>query len=108
MPLLSFIIPVRHQNNARDWGQLKANLAETLASISAQSKPDWRGYVAANHGADLPPLPERFEAVRVDFPLTICTISPLPIGRWWKTPSVSTRGAACWRECLRHTTVAIL
>lgn len=68
MPLLSFIIPVRHQDNARDWGQLKAKLAETIASIDAQTNADWRGYVVANHGADLPPLPARFEAVRVDFP----------------------------------------
>ena len=65
---LTFIVPVRHQDNARDWGALKANLAQTLASISNQTSQDWRGIVVANEGADLPALPERFEAVRVGFP----------------------------------------
>jgi len=68
MSLLTFIIPVRHQNNARDWGQLKANLAQTVASISSQTHDDWRGIIVANEGADLPDLPERFEAVHVGFP----------------------------------------
>lgn len=68
MSLLTFIIPVRHQDNARDWGRLRANLAQTVASISAQTHDDWRGIVVANEGADLPDLPERFSAVRVTFP----------------------------------------
>ena len=33
MSLVTFIIPVRHQDNARDWGLLKANLTQTVASI---------------------------------------------------------------------------
>jgi hypothetical protein len=67
-PTLTFIVPVRHQDNARDWNALKANLAQTVASIANQSSGDWRGIVVANAGADLPELPERFEVVRVDFP----------------------------------------
>lgn len=65
---LTFIVPVRHQDNARDWNALKANLAQTLGSISNQSSGDWRGIVVANEGADLPDLPERFDVVRVGFP----------------------------------------
>lgn len=67
MPLLTFIIPVRHQDNARDWPTLKANLAQTMASVAAQTHADWHGIVVANHRADLPPLPAGFEAERVDF-----------------------------------------
>ncbi|MCJ7996441.1 galactosyl transferase [Rhizobium cremeum] len=68
MSLLTFIIPVRHQKNARDWGLLKKNLAQTVASISNQTNPDWRGIIVANEGADLPPLPDKFSVTRVTFP----------------------------------------
>jgi len=68
MTLLTFIIPVRHQDNARDWGLLKANLVQTVASISNQTSIDWRCMIVANEGADLPQLPERFEIERVTFP----------------------------------------
>lgn len=67
-PLLTFIIPVRHPENARDWAKLRAVLTETAGSIAAQTMGDWRALVVANHGADLPPLPAGFEIVRVDFP----------------------------------------
>lgn len=66
-PLVTFIIPVRHQDNARDWSALKANLTETVASIANQSNPRWRALIIANRGADLPPLPERFDVEWVDF-----------------------------------------
>ncbi len=65
---LTFVIPVRHQENARDWPALKGRLAETLCSIASQTSGNWRAYVVANHGADLPPLPPRISAVWVDFP----------------------------------------
>ncbi len=68
MTMVTFIIPVRHQDNARDWGLLKANLTQTIASISNQTNGDWRGIIVANEGADLPDLPERFEVERVTFP----------------------------------------
>lgn len=68
MSLVTFIIPVRHQDNARDWGLLKANLFQTVASIANQTHDDWRGIVVANEGADLPELPVRFGVVRVGFP----------------------------------------
>jgi hypothetical protein len=68
MTLVTFIIPVRHQDNARDWRLLRANLAQTVASISNQTNDDWRGVVVANEGADLPDLPEGFVVERVTFP----------------------------------------
>jgi len=68
MSLVTFIIPVRHQDNARDWGLLKANLTQTVTSISNQTNKDWRGIIVANEGADLPDLPERFGVERVTFP----------------------------------------
>lgn len=64
---LTFIVPVRHQDNARDWNALKANLSQTVASISNQTSPDWRGIVVANESAELPPLPDRWDVVWVDF-----------------------------------------
>ena len=67
-PALTFIVPVRHQDNASDWPKLKSNLEQTLASLSAQLSSNWHGVVVANHGADLPPMPEGFSVERVDFP----------------------------------------
>ena len=66
--MLTFIIPVRHQDNARDWSLLKANLAQTAASVASQTHPGWRALVVANEGADLPALPIGFDVVRVAFP----------------------------------------
>ena len=68
MTLVTFIIPVRHQDNARDWKALTDKLQQTVASIAAQTHPDWRGIIVANEGADLPPLPEKFSVTRVNFP----------------------------------------
>ncbi|PLP56071.1 galactosyl transferase [Mesorhizobium loti] len=68
MSLVTFIIPVRHQDNARDWALLKANLTQTVASISNQTSGDWQGIIVANEGADLPELPQGFSVVRVTFP----------------------------------------
>ena len=65
--LITFIIPVRHQANSKNWALLKANLTQTIASISAQTNPNWRAVIVANEGADLPDLPHGFEVVYVDF-----------------------------------------
>lgn len=65
---LTFIIPVRHQANAKDWRRLKANLSQTLASISNQRAGSWNAIVVANQGADLPALPNKVEALWVMFP----------------------------------------
>ena len=66
--LLYFVIPVRHQATVRDWGVIKHNLAETLASIAAQTHAGWECRLVANSGADLPPLPARCTVRFVDLP----------------------------------------
>ncbi len=68
MSVVTFIIPVRHQKNARDWSLLKRNLTQTVASIANQTSRDWRGIIVANRGADLPVLPDKFSVTWVDFP----------------------------------------
>lgn len=66
--ILTFIIPVRHQDNAKDWKILKKNLTETINSITAQTHPQWKAVIVANNGADLPKLPNKFEVKYVNFP----------------------------------------
>lgn len=68
MSLVTFVIPVRHQDNATDWSALKRRLSQTIASIAAQTNRDWQAVIIANDGADLPELPPQFSVVRVDFP----------------------------------------
>lgn len=67
MTAITFVIPVRHPANARDWSQLKSNLTQTVRSIAAQDHGDWRGIIVANEGSDLPTLPERFGVEWVQF-----------------------------------------
>jgi hypothetical protein len=64
---LTFIVPVRHPENAKDWNRQKQNLADTVRSISSQLCNDWNAVVVANHGSDLPPLPARIDVKWVDF-----------------------------------------
>lgn len=67
--ILTFVIPVRHQDNCHDWKKLKANLKQTILSISKQTQPNWRAIIVANEGADIPLFPDqRVEVLRVDFP----------------------------------------
>ena len=68
MSHIAFVIPVRHPENARDWGLTRRQLSQTLTSIAAQDTPGWRGVVVANRGSELPPMPEGFEVVWVDLP----------------------------------------
>jgi len=68
MTLLTFIIPVRHPENSKNWQQAMDNLQDTVASIANQSHRDWRAIVVANTIADIPPLPPQVELERVDFP----------------------------------------
>jgi hypothetical protein len=66
--ILTFIIPVRHQDNAASWQTLKLNLSQTIQSISSQDREGWKAVIIANHGADLPDLPKGFDVKRVGFP----------------------------------------
>ncbi|PZM07375.1 galactosyl transferase [Rhizobium tubonense] len=68
MTLVTFIIPVRHQENSNDWSSLKDRLSQTVASIAGQTNSDWRAVIVANEGADLPDLPAQFSVARVTFP----------------------------------------
>ena len=65
---LTFIIPIRHPDNSKNWSQLVENLKQTVRSIAAQTSGDWRAVIVANEGASLPDLPDRFDVVRVGFP----------------------------------------
>jgi len=65
--MLTFIVPVRHPQNARDWSRVKQVLEQTAASIACQDSDEWRGVVVANTGSDLPELPPKFSVAWVDF-----------------------------------------
>ncbi len=65
---LTFVVPIRHQATARDWNGVRAHLANTIRSIQGQLDPRWNATIVANAGADLPPIPDGFEVVLVDFP----------------------------------------
>jgi hypothetical protein len=66
--MLTFIIPVRHPENSKNWSELKTRLAQTIRSISNQDNNHWQAIIVANTGADLPALPKGFSVERVDFP----------------------------------------
>lgn len=66
--MLSFIIPVCHPENAKNWPQLKSFLTETLQSIAAQNNDNWQAVVVSNRGVDLPDLPHKVQVCYVDFP----------------------------------------
>jgi hypothetical protein len=64
---LTFVIPVRHPENSRDWPALKRRLAQTIRSISGQEDARWRAIIVANEGSDLPALPGNFAVKAVRF-----------------------------------------
>src|SRR5882757_5731115 len=66
--MLTFIIPIRHPQNSKNWALLKTRLSQTAAAIARQNHSEWRAVVVANTDADLPPLPTGFDIKRVDFP----------------------------------------
>jgi hypothetical protein len=68
LQLLTFIIPVRHHANARDWPQLVDYLRETVGSLERQASGDWRCVIVANEASDLPSFSSRVAIHRVDFP----------------------------------------
>ena len=65
---LTFIIPILHPENCRDWRTLKQHLLQTANSIAAQDCRNWKAVVVANKGSDLPPLPVNFDIKYVEFP----------------------------------------
>jgi hypothetical protein len=65
--LVTFIIPIRHPQNAPEWARVQARLAQTMKSIASQKHGDWRAVIVANHGAELPQPTAGFHIERVDF-----------------------------------------
>lgn len=65
-PHLTFVIPIRHHENSRDWGLECENLLNTARSIAAQTEPGWAAVVVVNHGAELPALPDGVFVERID------------------------------------------
>ena len=65
---LTFIIPIRHPDNAQNPEMAKLYLQKTLASISAQTMASWQCVVVANHGTVLPDMPNQCRVWHVDFP----------------------------------------
>jgi hypothetical protein len=64
---LTFVIPVRHPANAKNWLKLKQNLTQTIKSIANQKSDRWKTIIVANYGSDLPILPKGFEVAWVNF-----------------------------------------
>ena len=62
---------MRHQDNSRDWPRLKANLAQTVRSIAAQTNGDWRQFDHVCGSSrivrtDLYRMPDTFESAAAD------------------------------------------
>jgi len=68
---LYFVIPIRHHATIRDWGVVQRNLTRTLASIAAQTVPNWECRLVASHGSVLPPLPAGCHARFIDLPAPV-------------------------------------
>jgi hypothetical protein len=68
VPAMTFVIPVRHHDNAPNWERLLHRLMQTAASIAAQTSASWKAMVVASVGSRIPRLPDGFELVRVDLP----------------------------------------
>jgi glycosyltransferase involved in cell wall biosynthesis len=68
MTCLTFVIPIRHQENSENWNLLIENLKQTIRSICAQKNSSWKAIIVANLGARLPELPQNFSVCFVDFP----------------------------------------
>lgn len=68
MTCLTFVIPIRHQENSENWNLLIENLKQTIRSICAQKNSGWKAIIVANLGARLPELPKNFDVCFVNFP----------------------------------------
>lgn len=66
--MLTFVIPVRHPSSIAKPDVIRQLIAETLASVAAQTHPDWHCVIAAEKGAMLPDLPDKVRVVETDIP----------------------------------------
>ena len=101
-PAVTFVIPVRHHDNAPNWERLLQRLMQTAASIAAQTSASWRAVVVASAGSRVPQLPDGFADGSIFPPTPTTTSSPQD-----STNPSSTRGDGCWRECSRPAGPAI-
>lgn len=65
---LTFVIPIRHPDNAHNPVVAKKYLQKTLASIAAQTVSSWKCIVVANQGTLLPEMPNQCQVCYVDLP----------------------------------------
>jgi hypothetical protein len=65
--MLAFITPLRHPQNAANYGRVESLLQDTLASLTQQSCDDYVVIIVGNRRPAFP-LPERTVFVEVDFP----------------------------------------
>jgi hypothetical protein len=63
-----FVIPIRHPDGVADRAAQLSDLRQTIASIAAQTSPDWTATIVANSTQVLPELPERVRVRHVDLP----------------------------------------
>ena len=65
----TFAIALTPRANARDWGLIEALLDLTLASVRAQTDPDWRALIAVHERPRLAVADDRVAFVEVDWPV---------------------------------------
>ncbi|MEE4207725.1 MAG: hypothetical protein V2I43_00480 [Parvularcula sp.] len=65
---IDFVIPVRHPSMVKDKGLQLDIMAQTFASLAAQTADGWSAIVVANKGDVLPELPLGFRVEWVDYP----------------------------------------
>ena len=63
-----FVIPIRHPDGVADRAKQVAELRQTIASVAAQTSPDWTATIVANRTQVLPDLPEGVRVRHVDLP----------------------------------------
>ncbi len=68
MTAFTFAIALTPRANARDWDLIEALLDLTLASVRAQTDPDWRALIAVHERPRLAVSDARVEFVAVDWP----------------------------------------
>jgi len=65
---VNFVIPVRHPSMVKDKELQITIMAQTFASLAAQTADGWTATVVANKGDTLPELPPKFRIAWVDYP----------------------------------------
>jgi len=73
--MLAFITSLRHPLNSADYGRVEQLLADTLASVTAQTSDDFHVFVVGNKRPDFD-LGPRVTFVPVDFPPPVNTPGP--------------------------------